>query len=216
MLFCDLTADFDEDQSDACLDCNDDDSSVFPGAEETCDGLDNDCDPSSADGSEDPENGTACDGLDTDLCVEGIQACSGGVLVCSDTTDSSLEICGNAIDDDCDGLTDCFDSDCATDSSCRPRQAEECLVEGDEDEDGAADCDDADCVTILDYTQCESEASILCFFNCLVDTQDCADCLVNFLGPQTETACGDLVDNDADGAVDCNDLDCALDVSACP
>lgn len=44
LLFCDVTEDLDSDLSDACLDCDDDNSAVFPGATEVCDGLDNDCD----------------------------------------------------------------------------------------------------------------------------------------------------------------------------
>jgi predicted CxxxxCH...CXXCH cytochrome family protein len=44
LLYCDVTIDLDSDESDACLDCDDDNSSVYPGATEVCDGLDNDCD----------------------------------------------------------------------------------------------------------------------------------------------------------------------------
>lgn len=106
MLFCDLTADVDEDSSDACLDCDDDNSFIFPGAQEVCDGLDNDCDAASPDGSEDPGLGLPCDGADSDLCLEGTQSCSGGILVCSDSTDDSPEVCGDELDNDCDGFID--------------------------------------------------------------------------------------------------------------
>lgn len=70
-----------------------------------CDGTDNDCDPASTDGSEDPLVGEACDGPDLDLCLEGTYGCILGSLVCSDTTGDNFEVC-NGIDDDCDGSVD--------------------------------------------------------------------------------------------------------------
>ena len=70
-----------------------------------CDGLDNDCDPSSADGSEDPLDGTACDGPDTDECLEGTYSCEPTGLSCSDNTTSTAETC-NGLDDNCDGNVD--------------------------------------------------------------------------------------------------------------
>jgi hypothetical protein len=69
-----------------------------------CDGLDNDCDPGTADGADEPGLGAICDGSDLDLCVEGMRACSGGTLVCSDTTSSTSEVC-NGLDDDCNAST---------------------------------------------------------------------------------------------------------------
>ena len=69
---------------------------------EVCDGIDNDCNPATADGSQDPQLGTPCDGPDTDLCKEGTYSCSAGALTCSDNTGGNPEIC-NGIDDDCDG-----------------------------------------------------------------------------------------------------------------
>jgi hypothetical protein len=69
-----------------------------------CNGIDDDCDPSSADGSEDPQNGISCDGPDGDLCAEGIRMCSAGTLLCSDNTGTSLDLC-NGVDDDCDAAS---------------------------------------------------------------------------------------------------------------
>ncbi|NNF34013.1 MAG: hypothetical protein HKN68_07885, partial [Saprospiraceae bacterium] len=71
-----------------------------------CDGVDNDCNPATADGSAEPQYGCPCDGPDTDLCEEGVWACDGANMYCTDNTDDTLEICGNSIDDDCDGEVD--------------------------------------------------------------------------------------------------------------
>jgi hypothetical protein len=73
---------------------------------DVCNGLDDDCDPNTPDGSGDSQFGTACDGADADQCDEGSYTCSGNAgLVCSDATASNLEIC-NGLDDDCDGNID--------------------------------------------------------------------------------------------------------------
>jgi hypothetical protein len=70
-----------------------------------CDGLDNDCNPSTLDGSQDPMSGVLCDGADSDLCEEGQWVCTGGFLSCNDFTGDTVELC-NTLDDDCDGIAD--------------------------------------------------------------------------------------------------------------
>lgn len=87
-------------------DCNDSNPDIYPTNIELCDGLDNDCDPASADGSDDPQDGIACDGPDTDFCEEGITSCLAGELVCSDNSPDNPEICNNGLDDNCNGQTD--------------------------------------------------------------------------------------------------------------
>lgn len=87
------------------LDCDDFNASVAPGLPELCDGLDNDCDPLTADGINELTLGQPCDGDDIDLCAEGVIECFNGVLGCSDTTGDSAEICDGE-DNDCDGLVD--------------------------------------------------------------------------------------------------------------
>ncbi len=77
-----------------------------PATLDLCNGVDDDCDPSSADGSEDPSVGIPCDGPDADMCKEGTSSCVGGMVVCDDMTDDTLEVCDGMNDEDCDGMVD--------------------------------------------------------------------------------------------------------------
>jgi len=83
------------------------DAGCHPALLDLCDGADDDCDPSSADGSEDPSVGAPCDGPDADLCAEGVYSCASGGLVCDDATADTVETCDAAMaDEDCDGAID--------------------------------------------------------------------------------------------------------------
>src|SRR5678815_811648 len=78
--------------------CTDDATSTF----DLCGGGDDDCDPTSADGSEQGGFGTTCDSTaDTDLCATGSMVCSGTSLVCSDDATSLTDVC-DGVDNDCD------------------------------------------------------------------------------------------------------------------
>ncbi|GAG13266.1 unnamed protein product [marine sediment metagenome] len=99
---CTGTYDSDDDGWSDDVDCAPFDPSINPGAEELCDGIDNDCNPASPDGSDDFLTGSPCDGMDSDLCVEGTYYCSGGgFMECSDSTGSSIDVC-DGLDNDCD------------------------------------------------------------------------------------------------------------------
>jgi hypothetical protein len=89
-------------------DCNDTKSKIRPGAEEECNGLDDDCD---GDIDEDfwragSKLGNPCG---TGAC-EGVFVCTpdGSNTVCSNTVrpGDQKEICDNGVDDDCDGVVD--------------------------------------------------------------------------------------------------------------
>jgi hypothetical protein len=85
-------------------DCDDSDPESHPGAEEICDGADNDC------------NGDADEGLSSSPTTCGVGAClSTGTLSCtsgamtdscSPATPAANDASCNAVDDDCDGQVD--------------------------------------------------------------------------------------------------------------
>ncbi len=107
--------------SDSDSDCDDSDGAMFPGADETCNGDDDDCDGSI---DEDPVDAPV---LYADFDGDGfgdpdveVQQCPGGDAVPDDTdcddTDPSVnpdaeEIPGNTVDEDCDGENELLYSD---------------------------------------------------------------------------------------------------------
>lgn len=119
----DLT-DVDEDGVDSVFaggtDCDDENPDVFPDAEEIpYDGLDNNCDGSNdddfdQDGYEATERGgTDCNDFDAEIVPldtdgDGFSPCTGD---CDETDKNrnplTVPICGNDIDDNCDGVSDC-------------------------------------------------------------------------------------------------------------
>jgi len=78
---------------------------VLPSAE-ICDGLNNDCNSATADGSADPRVGLPCDGPDDDFCEDGTTVCQGGEVICNEPPGTGrVEMC-NGFDDNCDGIID--------------------------------------------------------------------------------------------------------------
>lgn len=136
------------------------------------------------------------------VCGDGI--CDPGESPCSCPGDcgappASETDCTNGADDDCDGLADCADADCAG------VVAEICDNGVDDDCDGLADCDDVDC-----------SAGAACVDPCgdgICDVgggEDPCSCPEDCgTPPPSEIDCANGADDDCDGLIDCDDLDCA-------
>ena len=99
--FCpDLDADGFPDEVCGGSDCNDAVFAINPGAAETCDNLDNDCDVAVDEGV------TQACGSDVGACQEGLQTCEAGSFgACVDEIGAVAETCDNA-DNDCDNSVD--------------------------------------------------------------------------------------------------------------
>ncbi len=122
LCFCSATGSYDVLQGG---DCNDKNSQIHPGVTEKCDGLDNDCD-----GIVDPPNSVNCHNYAPDLDNDGYGDKYSSNLAClcgpaypntclvstncdTDCNDKdplispgAFEICGDGIDNNCNGLTD--------------------------------------------------------------------------------------------------------------
>ena len=110
---------FDGSDSDQCLNgtytCKADGTGVecvnevpqdWPGYEESCNGLDDDCD--AAIDEDFSTKGQACDGGDSDQCLNGTNTCKtdGSGVECVNENPSGIAETCNGLDDDCDGSID--------------------------------------------------------------------------------------------------------------
>jgi hypothetical protein len=145
-----VMTDDDGDGSPAYLDCDDGDSSVFPGAAEICDGKDNDCNSGTVDGSSESWISAACDGSDSDLCLEGTYSCSAGVQTCSDNdAENDLDLC-NGVDDDCNAATPDGNDESWFGAACDGSDSDLCLEGSYSCSAGVQTCSDNDADNDLD------------------------------------------------------------------
>ena len=130
---------------------------------------------------------------------------------------AAVELCGDGLDNDADGLTDCDDSDCAVAANCSlPSFETDCTNGLDDDGDLLTDCEDNDCIGAIGCGEPLVEFCSDGVDNDLDGMTDCADadcasdpgCVV--LPPEV---CGDGLDNDGNGLTDCADSACASDAA---
>ena len=154
-------------------DCDDGDAALNPGALEGCDLLDTNCD-----GVVDPD--------EADADSDGVAVCAGD---CDDGAPTVFpaapELCGNSVDDDCDGAIDGLDPDNDADA------------DGSTLCDATPDCDDADPLIGAGFEEfCDG-----------VDS-DCDGSLLDEFPDQDADGVADCTDPDVDGDGSPNGLDC--------
>jgi len=128
-------ADADGDGSSSCEgDCDDADSTRYPGASEVCDAVDEDCNDTTFGRDDDS------DGFESSACCNGPGLCG---LDCNDLLNivnpRAAESC-NGIDDDCNGLADALDGVCLPCGAGYRGTTPDCM-DIDECAEGIAACD---------------------------------------------------------------------------
>jgi len=172
---------------------------------------------------EDPQ----CDGFVDGATSCGVGACaSTGNLVCStpDQIDNCTPgdpqaegpfndvSCSDGIDNDCDGLTDSADLDCA-----EPQEI--CDNGFDDNLNGLTDCEDPQCdnfvygPTTCGVGACSASGQDVCQTPDIVDT--CQPGTPGGEGPFSDATCEDGIDNDCDGLADAADPDCEAPPEVC-
>ncbi len=186
-------ADYDSDGALACEDCDDTDAGTNTASVEVCDGSDNDC-----------------DGV---LPADEADADGDGYLACADDCDDTSaeafpgnpdgETC-DGLDNDCDGALPDDELDADSDGFVQCAECDDANAAINPDAVEICDGEDNDCdnITPADESDLDSDGARPC-------SGDCND-LAASAHPDntTETFCSDNVDNDCDGDIDGDDMDC--------
>ena len=156
---CRTDADSDTFMAEPCGDdCDDNNDTVYPGAVQLCDGVNNDCgdpgwpavpaDEADADGDTVMVCEDDCDDNDGSVYPGAAQLCDGVNNDCNDPNWPAVP--SNETDDDGDTVSEC-EGDCDDNDGDRyPGNIEDCADGKDNDCDGEKDCTDSDCAPIFD------------------------------------------------------------------
>lgn len=196
--------DGDRHRMEGCLDgddCNDFDAEIHPGADERCNGRDDNCDgvvgeDRDGDGHYDPAvcpDGDDCDDENRDVYPGAPEICDGIDNNCIDGTDDESDTDGDGFIEEGCGGDDCDDEN----EAVNPNADEVC---NGEDDNCDGQCDETfECCRGGAWacdTTCGSIGTLSCDMSCML-----SDCL-----PPDETCNG--LDDDCDGAID-EDLPCS-------
>ncbi len=186
----------------SCFDCDDSDERINPGAQEICNGIDDDCD-----GVIDGNLTRQCHSI----CGEGLEYCIDGDYQDCDARVPSDEVC-DGIDNDCDGETDeglfeLFFRDHDQDGYGNPNDTIEACQCPDGYTQDNTDCDD-DNPFAHEYITCIHDENRCGSFQLCIDP----------CPPPPEEIC-DGIDNDCNGLID--EIECCeegdvRDVVECP
>lgn len=118
--------------ANSATDCDDNNTSINPGAAENCtDGIDNNCN-GRVDTQDENAIGCSLDCTDDDGDSYSPDGGTCGQTDCNDNNASvnprAFESCDDGLDNDCNGQTDCNDNACSGDPAC---VAESCTDYGD-------------------------------------------------------------------------------------
>lgn len=157
-------------------DCEDDNGDIHPGADELCDGVDNDCDAGTADGTGEATFGDACD-------ESGDESCGGTIICGGEGLDCSVHPVGFCYVDN--------DEDTFGNVST---QYQSCACEAGGGVDNGLDCNDNDqLVNPLADEVCDGENN-----DCDLDTLDGSD------EPTYGDACDESTDDTCPGNLTCD------------
>jgi hypothetical protein len=180
---------------EVCSQTNDENCNGKLGCDDpSCTGIVGCCTSGMSRSCYDGPNGTAGVGV----CKSGTQTCdsSGAWQACGGETLPSAEAghCADGLDNDCDGLVDCNDPDCANDIACKPpictAGATQNCYDGPMGTEGVGACKGGT-------------------FTCAADGQSWSTTCAGEVVPSGEAGhCHDGIDNDCNGQKDCEDPAC--------
>jgi hypothetical protein len=156
-------------------------------------------------------DGNAC--TTADRCTNG--ACGGTAMNCDDGIACTTDSCAGGTCQHDAGSCDCVtNADCNDNNVCT---TDSCLSGVCRNVDNAGPCDDGDACTVDDHCvagSCSGSPLASCCGDGLCDAgEDPCTCPEDCVA--TELDCGDGYDDDCDGFIDCDDLDCSRSGDCC-